>query len=184
MSAPNRPYRNPDFPDDRRQRYILKRILTERAAMERIGQSLAPSRRTLRNIVKNYLASLSRQDHVTYLILSQIIFGLNIGVPRTPQQRLDIEHACDRTSGLIGQLTENTRSVSIARELDQDSVTGDIEFVVYDARNRQDLNPLEEANGVYVGTRERRMRIKIENAQRPRSIRRRLLGDENDRGII
>jgi hypothetical protein len=182
-----KPYRNPDCSEAKRRAHLKKKVILETADMERIARET--NAKTLKQILRDYLNEKAEADHITYLVLVQILLGFRYnGLPKDEKEQLQYEHKRDVLSGMLGELTDKTKSVCVAKGLHRDAITGDIEWVYFNAKKKVQLEVTEIENAKHVDTRNRRVAKKIEIATKPWSMRQRILRDErkgeNGKGVF
>jgi hypothetical protein len=182
MASPfKRPRKNPKTSPTQRDRYFKKRVIEWTAEYRRIYRERQCKNQ--KEGIRSLVARAKRSDHLTRELLGQVL-GKKIGIPTDKAMRWDSRIQKDRISDILGINQEQTGSISYVKELHQDTVTGDVEWIWYNAENEQDTEQHVMKNRKYQETMQKRDNIRRVNAKKDKKVRRRILQEEEDRGGI
>lgn len=169
------PRKNPFFSDKDRKRYFDKRVVEQRADEKRISTETGAEK--LRDRLYSYLSRKTKADHITLILMARV-FGPRDTIPSDDAMKHRARLIKDNLSGIMGKVQTTSKAISIARELDVDDTTNDIEWVFYNANLPQDLEARLVKDELYIDAMVERNDIRKTNAKKDKKTRKKLMHNE------
>lgn len=180
-----KPYKNQSCSETKRKRDFNKRLLEEISSMREVIKWHNP--RTHLEAVRDYIEEKTISDHITRTLLRGVMAWFDdnkarFRLPETVEEQYKFVKERNYDSLIIGDLTDNTESVSVGKSLHVNPVTGDMDYVYYNASNEEQLDEQSKNVKDIISTSRNRLTKRVANASKPPMIRKKIL--QKERAII